>query len=83
MEVFRLVVSNPFNACARFPVSFCVHSVLQGQNLTRHSVSEAIIEEIGTFFFKFDGAFTAAMQEKQMVFVRMRQLISNFFGQTT
>ena len=22
MEVFRLVVSNPFNACARFPVSF-------------------------------------------------------------
>ena len=78
MEVFRLVVSNPLNACVRFPV-FCVHCVLQGQNLTRHSVGEAIVEE--NFFFGFDGAFTAAMQEKQMVFVRMRQLISNFFGQ--
>ena len=40
-------------------------------------------KKLELFFFKFDGAFTAAMQEKQMVFVRMRQLISNFFRQTT
>ena len=35
-------------------------------------------KKLELFFFGFDGAFTAAMHEKQMVFVRMRQLISNY-----